>query len=337
MFNLRFGSLLACVLITSVHAETPVNHFDTPPIHDALHLKNQRPVASATSRELGEHGQTIITVLIRRDGTLQDAKIKQSSGFPRLDNLSLDTVKVWKFEPGRRDGVPVVASVDIPFDFPPGDTANSIIVANVSSRKDAPELCGHHFPNPDKWLPLKSEQPPVNDYPKTIQDRAIPINRWDKEFDFDSGTSPYLAFELPRYEMPYKIKVTSVPSPKLFYPIFALLDRQKRVTRCIATGHQFITGNWSRHPNYVIELPIDRDSRRDRYLIVFTTAFQANNVVTDKESYTLASVVNNYILAMLGAKPGDPPPIPHGYYGMLRLEEKPLNITKKPVADRHAH
>ncbi|MBK6757815.1 MAG: energy transducer TonB [Moraxellaceae bacterium] len=45
------------------------------------------------SRRLGEQGRVVLNVYILADGTVGEVKIKQSSGFSRLDDAALQAVK----------------------------------------------------------------------------------------------------------------------------------------------------------------------------------------------------------------------------------------------------
>jgi protein TonB len=54
------------------------------------------------SRRLGEQGRVVLEVYILANGTVGEAKIKQSSGFSRLDNAALQAVKKWRYKPARR-------------------------------------------------------------------------------------------------------------------------------------------------------------------------------------------------------------------------------------------
>lgn len=73
-----------------------------PPRSDAAHLNNPAPAYPTLSRKLGEQGRVLLSIYVLADGTVGEIKLKQSSGFSRLDEVALSTVKRWKFVPARQ-------------------------------------------------------------------------------------------------------------------------------------------------------------------------------------------------------------------------------------------
>lgn len=73
-----------------------------PPRSDASSLNNPSPTYPAMSRRLAEQGKVLLDVLILANGKVGEIKIKQSSGFKRLDDAALQTVKQWQFQPAKR-------------------------------------------------------------------------------------------------------------------------------------------------------------------------------------------------------------------------------------------
>jgi protein TonB len=87
------------------------------PSSDAQHLHNPKPNYPRASRQRGEQGRVVVHVLIGTDGTAQKAEIKVSSGFERLDQAALTTVKAWRYVPGKRGGVPEAMWYLVPLNF----------------------------------------------------------------------------------------------------------------------------------------------------------------------------------------------------------------------------
>lgn len=78
-----------------------------PPHTDAVHLNNPTPQYPALSRRLGEEGKVLLDVYILPNGNVGEIKLKKSSGFTRLDDSALLTVKSWKYVPAKRGVKPI--------------------------------------------------------------------------------------------------------------------------------------------------------------------------------------------------------------------------------------
>ncbi len=87
------------------------------PSSDADYLQNPRPAYPAKSRRMGEQGKVIVRVLIGVDGLAQKAEIRLSSGFERLDESALNTVKSWRYVPGKRAGVATAMWFSVPINY----------------------------------------------------------------------------------------------------------------------------------------------------------------------------------------------------------------------------
>ena len=87
------------------------------PSSDAQYLDNPKPHYPPISHRLGEQGTVLIRVLVSDNGLPQQAQIKTTSGFFRLDSAALSTVLGWRFVPGKRAGVPQPMWVTVPVTF----------------------------------------------------------------------------------------------------------------------------------------------------------------------------------------------------------------------------
>ena len=87
------------------------------PSSDADYLHNPKPPYPSVSKRLGEQGRVVVRTLIGADGVAQQAEIKQSSGFDRLDQSALNTALRWRYVPGKRAGVPEAMWFNVPFTF----------------------------------------------------------------------------------------------------------------------------------------------------------------------------------------------------------------------------
>lgn len=89
----------------------------TPPDFSAEQLDNPGPRYPALSRRGREQGTVMLKVLVSPDGRAQELGIETSSGFKRLDEAALDTVRRWQFLPAKQAGRAVAAWVLVPVTF----------------------------------------------------------------------------------------------------------------------------------------------------------------------------------------------------------------------------
>jgi protein TonB len=56
---------------------------------------------------MNEQGDVLLDIRVERDGRVSEVRLKQSSGFDRLDRAAIDSVREWRFQPATVDGQPV--------------------------------------------------------------------------------------------------------------------------------------------------------------------------------------------------------------------------------------
>lgn len=78
---------------------------------------NPAPPYPATSRQLREAGRVVVRVLLGADGRPIDVVLQRSSGHDRLDQVSLDTVRGWRFDPAAYPGTTETRWVHVPINF----------------------------------------------------------------------------------------------------------------------------------------------------------------------------------------------------------------------------
>lgn len=84
---------------------------------DGTAFSNPKPPYPAISRRMGEEGLVVLSVYILADGTVGDVSVKKSSGFRRLDESALKTVRHWRYAPAKRHGKPVAIRYAQPIRF----------------------------------------------------------------------------------------------------------------------------------------------------------------------------------------------------------------------------
>lgn len=87
------------------------------PSTEADYWHNPKPAYPSLSRRLGEQGKVLVRVFIDASGQPQQAEVKQSSGFERLDQTALNTVLKWRYLPGKRNGTPEAMWLQVPLEF----------------------------------------------------------------------------------------------------------------------------------------------------------------------------------------------------------------------------
>ncbi|MEF3076133.1 energy transducer TonB [Methylobacter sp. Wu1] len=84
---------------------------------NADYLDNPPPAYPRISRRLGEQGKVLLRAMINTDGSVAQLAVQKTSGFSRLDQAALETVKHWRFVPARRGSQIVPAWVVVPISF----------------------------------------------------------------------------------------------------------------------------------------------------------------------------------------------------------------------------
>lgn len=104
---------------TAIQTTTQVRPTTPPPIapqaqipRTAPRSDTRRPLTQPeyppSSRRAGEAGSVILEVYVLENGRVGEARVKQSSGFPRLDEAAVREVKrSWRLVPGTENGKPV--------------------------------------------------------------------------------------------------------------------------------------------------------------------------------------------------------------------------------------
>ena len=69
------------------------------------------------AREQGLEGVVVLSVLVRPDGRVEDARVASSSGAEVLDEAALGAVRTWLFTPATRGGRAVESIVEVPLTF----------------------------------------------------------------------------------------------------------------------------------------------------------------------------------------------------------------------------
>ena len=89
----------------------------TPPNFNAAYLSNPVSAYPLVSQRLGEQGRVLLRVVVEANGLPSRVEVEKTSGYPRLDNAGIETVKRWKFVPARQGDQPIAGIVMVPVVF----------------------------------------------------------------------------------------------------------------------------------------------------------------------------------------------------------------------------
>jgi protein TonB len=104
---------------TAIQTVTNVRPTTPPPVQQAAPVPRTAPKSDSrrplsqpeyppSSRRAGEAGTVILEVYVLETGRVGEARVKQSSGYPRLDEAAVREVKrSWRLVPGTENGKPV--------------------------------------------------------------------------------------------------------------------------------------------------------------------------------------------------------------------------------------
>ena len=82
-----------------------------------LYKINPEPEYPRMAKKRKYEGTVILSVLVNKEGMVDNLWIFESSGYNMLDNAALKAVKEWIFEPGKRGSETVEQWVEVPVRF----------------------------------------------------------------------------------------------------------------------------------------------------------------------------------------------------------------------------
>ena len=82
-----------------------------------LYRKNPEPPYPPAARRRRQEGLVLLTVAVNAQGRATRVELKQSSGFPLLDDAAALAVREWGFEPARLGTVALASEIEVPVRF----------------------------------------------------------------------------------------------------------------------------------------------------------------------------------------------------------------------------
>jgi len=81
------------------------------------YLNNPAPLYPTTARRRHQEGVVLISVRVTAQGRAENVEIKQSSGYPLLDEAALNAVRDWEFVPARIGATALPSEIEVPLHF----------------------------------------------------------------------------------------------------------------------------------------------------------------------------------------------------------------------------
>ncbi len=168
---------------------------------------------------------------------------------------------------------------------------------------------------------------PQQGHADAVVDLASPV------FDFHSGLSPFVAFELPAESAPYRIRVKSLfdrnggDDAGVFYPVVALLDDTFIVVHMTGLDNLRLEpalATVGGEAGLAVSLGIDPAEQKGRYLVVFTPAALLGAPPDSRREGDLLSLA-----ALAWLERNGESALPASPYGRLRITVAPeLPVAK---------
>ncbi|RMF45064.1 MAG: energy transducer TonB [Deltaproteobacteria bacterium] len=80
-------------------------------------LHQPTPYYPPLAKRMGWQGKVLLRLSVKPDGRVGGVEVEKTSGYPLLDRSARKQVRTWRFEPARRNGVPVSGEVLLPVVF----------------------------------------------------------------------------------------------------------------------------------------------------------------------------------------------------------------------------
>ena len=92
--------------------------------HPVAYRDNPRPIYPMVARRQGLAGTVRLAVVVDVTGVPIQIRVKDSSGYSMLDEAARNAVERWHFEPARRAGQALIATVEVPVRFQLADPSD---------------------------------------------------------------------------------------------------------------------------------------------------------------------------------------------------------------------
>lgn len=104
-------------MVAAPVAEAPPPQPVFVPATRAASTRNPKPDYPMIAKRRGWQGTVLLEVEVKENGQPGSIKLRESSGREILDQSALRTVKLWRFNPATRDGLPVTSLMTLSIVF----------------------------------------------------------------------------------------------------------------------------------------------------------------------------------------------------------------------------
>lgn len=86
-------------------------------VEAARHADNEPPVYPEHDLRLRHEGVVVVRVAVDERGRVAGVELREPCRHPGLNREALRAVRRWRFDPARRDGVPIASETDVTIEF----------------------------------------------------------------------------------------------------------------------------------------------------------------------------------------------------------------------------
>lgn len=137
-------------------------------------LQGVQPAYPEELKRYGEDGEAKIRATIDESGSVAEAAVVEAT-HPAFGEAALEAVKVWSFEPARKDGLPVPQSVVVPIIFKLSFKDRINALAGYEVFVDIDELTDtvRTWKDVKQYFPLRKNHSRVIPYPEALKGSGI--------------------------------------------------------------------------------------------------------------------------------------------------------------------
>lgn len=112
------AACLVLAIVASAAAQEAPRVYKASEVTPPTLVKDVKPKYTAAAMDAGIEGTILLDVVVGEDGTVGDVEVTRSLDTVHgLDEEAIESVKQWRFRPGRKDGKAVAVLCEIELTF----------------------------------------------------------------------------------------------------------------------------------------------------------------------------------------------------------------------------